>query len=101
MTFDMIAGKRRDSFEYEEEVIFQVTSKDKRRFPTLSFIWEFYYDDPWLSASQARDLASELADLLTLNEVKANPRLSASVIRLAQFFKEVHLANLSIQCQSD
>lgn len=101
MAFDMIAGERRDAFEYGEEVIFQVTSKNERRFPNLSFIWKFYYDDPWLSASQSRDLTSELADLLTFDEVKANPRLSASVSRLAQFFKEVHLANQSIQCQSD
>jgi hypothetical protein len=101
MAFDMFAGEFHEAITHEEEAIFELTSKNERKFPHLTFIHKSFYKDPKISPSQAGSLASELVDLLNCSGGSMNTNFSAAVKRLVSFFKAAHLNQQEIRCQSD
>ncbi|WP_332776473.1 hypothetical protein [Polaromonas sp.] len=101
MAFDMFAGGVQESIGHHEEFLFSLAETDESRYPELLKVWQFFYDDPRLSAHQAGALVHELIELLASNGGLASKPLASVVVRLLPFFSMAYRSQQEVTCRSD
>lgn len=98
MAFHMTANHREDCIDRDEEVILDSTYRDGH-YPELSRLWEEFYDGPRIPPDRCGRLANELEHARSSNALP--PSLSASAIRLIEFFRFAYEDHSWVECNSD
>jgi hypothetical protein len=99
MAFCMFLGETLEPINHHEEYLLVMAAAHPRQYPVLASVWQRFYDDPIIAATEANAIVHELIMLLAANH--ADRALTQLIVRLLPFFSEAYRTNAPIRCASD